>query len=64
MSSALNLPCQRIDQARSPDFASVSAYYSRELVNYVRKVQMVTVKMGEERKENRRGGRVGESVYL
>ena len=39
MSSALGLPCQRIDQARSPDLVSVSAYYSRELVNYVRKAR-------------------------
>ena len=38
MSTALQLPCQRIDQATSPDLASVSAYYSRELVGYVRKV--------------------------
>lgn len=38
MSSALNLPCQRIDQASSPDLVSVSAYYSRELVGYIRKV--------------------------
>ena len=38
MSSALGLPCQRIDQAGSPDLVSVSAYYSRELVGYVRKV--------------------------
>ena len=38
MSTALQLPCQRIDQAKSPDLASVSAYYSRELVGYVRKV--------------------------
>lgn len=38
LSSALNLPCQRIDQSNSPDLASVSAYYSRELVGYVRKV--------------------------
>lgn len=41
MSSALGLPCQRIDQARSPDLVSVSAYYSRELVNYVRKVLQI-----------------------
>ncbi len=38
LSSALNLPCQRIDEAGSPDLASVSAYYSKELVNYTRKV--------------------------
>ena len=38
MTSALQLPCQRIDEAGSPDLASVSAYYSRELVGYVRKV--------------------------
>ena len=41
MTSALQLPCQRIDQAGSPDLASVSAYYSRELVGYVRKVRGV-----------------------
>lgn len=38
LASALNLPCQRIDEAGSPDLASVSAYYSRELVSYTRKV--------------------------
>ena len=38
MASALNLPCQRIDQAGSKDLSSVSAYYSRELVGYIRKV--------------------------
>ena len=38
MSSALGLPLQRIDQSRSNDLGSVSAYYSRELVTYVRKV--------------------------
>ena len=41
MSTALQLPCQRIDQAKSPDLASVSAYYSRELVGYVRKVMQI-----------------------
>ncbi|KAL5456944.1 hypothetical protein EMCRGX_G034172 [Ephydatia muelleri] len=41
MSTALQLPCQRIDQATSPDLASVSAYYSRELVGYVRKVMQI-----------------------
>lgn len=41
MSSALSLPCQRIDQAQSPDLVSVSAYYSRELVSYVRKVLQI-----------------------
>ena len=40
MTSALQLPCQRIDQAGSPDLQSVSAYYSRELVGYVRKVRL------------------------
>jgi WASH complex subunit strumpellin len=38
MSSALSLPCQRILEANSPDLVSVSAYYSRELVGYVRQV--------------------------
>ncbi|XP_003385312.1 PREDICTED: WASH complex subunit strumpellin-like [Amphimedon queenslandica] len=41
MSSALGLPLQRIDQARSNDLGSVSAYYSRELVTYVRKVLQI-----------------------
>lgn len=43
MTSALQLPCQRIDQAGSPDLASVSAYYSKELVGYVRKVRRIKV---------------------
>ncbi len=38
LASALQLPCQRIDEANSPDLPSVSAYYSTELVNYIRKV--------------------------
>jgi len=45
MASALNLPCQRIDQVGSPDLASVSAYYSRELVGYVRKVRLAQNKI-------------------
>lgn len=44
MASALDLPCQRIDQAGSADFKSVSAYYSRELVGYVRKVTKTRVR--------------------
>ena len=46
MSSALNLPCQRILEANSPDLVSVSAYYSRELVGYVRQVSVGGVKGG------------------
>lgn len=38
LSSGLDLPLLRINQARSPDLISVSAYYSGELVSYVRKV--------------------------
>lgn len=38
LSSGLDLPLLRINQARSPDLISVSAYYSGELVTYVRKV--------------------------
>jgi WASH complex subunit strumpellin len=41
MSSALSLPCQRILEANSPDLVSVSAYYSRELVGYVRQVLQI-----------------------
>ena len=53
MSSALNLPCQRILEANSPDLVSVSAYYSRELVGYVRQVSVGGVK----------GGTPGECVW-
>jgi len=38
MASALDLPLVRISEAKSRDLGSVSAYYSRELVAYVRKV--------------------------
>eukprot|EP00727_Mastigamoeba_balamuthi_P013163 m51a1_g847 putative WASH complex (1158) ;mRNA; f:778413-782661 len=38
LSSILNLPLVRINQANSPDLLSVSAYYSDELVSYVRRV--------------------------
>ncbi|CAI8048928.1 WASH complex subunit 5 [Geodia barretti] len=41
MSSPCNLPCQRILEANSPDLVSVSAYYSRELVGYVRQVLQI-----------------------
>ena len=40
LSSGLDLPLLRINQARSPDLISVSAYYSGELVSYVRKVRI------------------------
>ena len=38
LSSALDLPLMRINQARSADLVSVSQYYSSELVSYVRHV--------------------------
>ena len=41
MASALDLPLVRISGAKSKDLGSVSAYYSRELVAYVRKVSSV-----------------------
>ncbi|CAG0896952.1 unnamed protein product [Darwinula stevensoni] len=41
LSSALDLPLLRIHQAKSPDLVSVSDYYSRELVAYVRKVLQI-----------------------
>ncbi|KAK7066277.1 hypothetical protein SK128_025439 [Halocaridina rubra] len=41
LSSGLDLPLLRINQARSPDLISVSAYYSGELVLYIRKVLQI-----------------------
>nr|XP_045581537.1 WASH complex subunit 5-like [Procambarus clarkii]XP_045581547.1 WASH complex subunit 5-like [Procambarus clarkii]XP_045581556.1 WASH complex subunit 5-like [Procambarus clarkii] len=41
LSSGLDLPLLRINQARSPDLISVSAYYSGDLVAYVRKVLQI-----------------------
>jgi WASH complex subunit strumpellin len=38
LASILDLRVDRIQQARSPDFESVSHYYSSELVAYVRRV--------------------------
>lgn len=38
LSSILDLPLVRINQAKSPDLISVSEYYSSELVKFVRKV--------------------------
>lgn len=38
LSSALDMPLMRINQARSADLVSVSQYYSTELVSYVRHV--------------------------
>ncbi|XP_047110859.1 LOW QUALITY PROTEIN: WASH complex subunit 5 [Schistocerca piceifrons] len=38
LSSALEIPLLRINQARSADMVSVSQYYSGELVSYVRRV--------------------------
>ena len=40
LSSALELPLLRINQANSKDLISVSQYYSGELVTYVRKVRV------------------------
>ena len=42
LTSALSLPCLRIEEAKSSDLTSVSNYYSKELVNYVRKVSTCT----------------------
>jgi WASH complex subunit strumpellin len=44
LSSILNVPLVRINQANSPDLMSVSAYYSDELVAYVRRVLEVIPK--------------------
>jgi WASH complex subunit strumpellin len=41
LASALEAPLERIGQAASPDFASVSQHYSSELVAYVRKVLQI-----------------------
>ena len=41
LASALDMPLVRISQADSPDLASVSQYYSSELVSYVRKVLQI-----------------------
>uniref|UniRef100_T1IW38 WASH complex subunit strumpellin n=1 Tax=Strigamia maritima TaxID=126957 RepID=T1IW38_STRMM len=41
LSSALDLPLLRINQAKSSDLMSVSQYYSGELVVYVRKVLQI-----------------------
>lgn len=41
LSSGLDLPLLRINQAHSPDLISVSAYYSGELVSYIRKVLQI-----------------------
>ncbi|XP_077991105.1 WASH complex subunit 5-like [Glandiceps talaboti] len=41
LSSALDLPLMRINQANSGDLISVSQYYSGELVSYVRKVLQI-----------------------
>lgn len=41
LSSALDLPLMRINQAKSPDLMTVSQYYSGELVTYVRKVLQI-----------------------
>ena len=41
LASAMEMPLIRINQAASRDFDSVSAYYSSELVGYVRKVLQI-----------------------
>ncbi|KAF7991199.1 hypothetical protein HCN44_002761 [Aphidius gifuensis] len=41
MSSALETPLLRINQAKSPDLISVSQYYSRELESYARRVLQI-----------------------
>lgn len=41
LSSALDLPLVRINQANSPDLESVSQHYSSELVLYIRKVLQI-----------------------
>ena len=38
LSSIMNTPLVRILESNSPDLESVSEYYSKELVKYVRKV--------------------------
>jgi WASH complex subunit strumpellin len=45
LSSALEVPLLRINQAHSEDFISVSQYYSSELEIYVRKVLQIIPKM-------------------
>ncbi|KAL7298837.1 hypothetical protein TKK_0008576 [Trichogramma kaykai] len=41
MASALEMPLLRINQIKSPDLASVSQYYSRELESYARHVLQI-----------------------
>ena len=41
LASGLELPLLRINQAHSPDFISVSSYYSGELVTYIREVMQI-----------------------
>ncbi len=41
---ALDIPVMRITQVNSPDFMSVTQYYSNELVAYVRKVLQIIPK--------------------
>lgn len=45
LSSALEIPLLRINQARSEDMISVSQYYSKELEIYVRKVLQIIPNM-------------------
>jgi WASH complex subunit strumpellin len=41
LATCLELPCVRIDQAKSPDLVSVMEYYSSSLVSFVRSVLQV-----------------------
>ena len=41
LASGMELPLTRINEAKSKDLESVSAYYSQELVAYVRKVLQI-----------------------
>ena len=43
MTTALDLPLQRIHDAKSQDLISVSLYYSTELVDYIRKVALLFI---------------------
>lgn len=44
LSSALDVPLLRINEAKSEDLVSVSQYYSNELIDYVRKVIQIIPK--------------------
>lgn len=42
LSSIMNAPMVRIIQSNSPDFVSVSKYYSGELIKFVKEVLQVS----------------------